>query len=56
MVAQLVELLLPTSEFSGSTLIIDINDKYSSNCNIEKTNRKVQEVRNVPSIKNVFDD
>ena len=37
-VAQLVERSLPTPKVRGSHPIIDINDQYSTNYNLEKTN------------------
>ena len=42
-VAQLVEQSLAIPQVRGSNPIIDINDKYSTNCNLEKM--KIKEKR-----------
>ena len=50
-VAQLVEQPLHNPQVRGSNPIIDINDKYSTNCNLEKMKIKEKEVGNGPSLK-----
>ena len=54
-VAQLVERLLPTPEVRGLIPISDINiDKYSTNCNLEKTKIKKKEAGERPILKKLL--
>ena len=50
-VAQLVEQSLAIPQVRGSNPIIDINDQYFTNCNLEKIKIKEKVVGNGPSLK-----